>query len=168
MCVQLRNNCLACFAIVLLISLAACSSSEKSPGVTSGIHEGDRLTSFSQEITSPTSELNMKVGETHTLDITVKNTGSQAWFTGAGPNFVDAGYRWMDAKGNALAVDMETKRSSLSSSVVQPGAGESLKLQVVAPPTPGSYQMWVSMVQEGVAWFYGVGAKPLVVKVNVD
>ncbi len=147
-----------------LILLSGCSPEPKS-GAGGEIHQGDHLTSFSQQITSPIHEFRVKPGGTYIVDIDVKNTGTQPWFGGKQATSVDAGYRWLDIKGNVLPI--EGNRAALSHLAVQPGERDQLKLEVVAPPDPGSYTLWISMVQEGVAWFYLQGAKPLVLQVEV-
>jgi hypothetical protein len=152
-------------AFSLLFVLSGCKSEKKVASIPE-IHEGDHLTAYTEEITSPTHEFEVKVGETYVLDIDVKNTGAQPWFGHATSAWVDASYRWLDPKGNVLP--LEGKRTILTNAVLQPGMTEHMKLQVVAPPNPGSYTLWVSMVQEGVTWFYWEGATPLVLQVTVD
>jgi hypothetical protein len=155
--------CATCCALVALVVLWGCRSE---PKAGSEIHQGDHLTSFSQEITSPTREFKVPPGGTYTLDIMVKNTGTQPWFGGRQLASVDAGYRWIDGNGNALPI--EGNRAFLDRPAIQPGEIAALKLQVTAPTSPGSYKLWVSMVQEGVAWFYLQGAKPLVLQVTIN
>jgi hypothetical protein len=154
-----------CLAFVLVFLLCACNS-EKKAGTTEGIQEGQPLTSYSEEITSPVTGFEVKAGETYPLEITVKNTGTQAWYGHGRVAQVDASYRWLDSKGTILPI--EGNRAVLNPAVLEPGASDQLKLPVVAPPNPGSYILWVSMVQEGVIWFYGKGAKPLALRVTVD
>ncbi|HEX4169522.1 MAG TPA: hypothetical protein VHZ55_29010 [Bryobacteraceae bacterium] len=148
-----------------LIWLSSCGSQQ--PGSAAPeIHKGDRLTSFSQEITSPIHEFQVKAGGAYEVDISAKNTGTQPWFGGGDAMSVDVGYRWLDSNGSVLP--MEGKRTQLDRAAVQPGESDQLKVQVVAPSKPGSYMVWISMVQEGVVWFYAQGAKPLVLQVTVD
>lgn len=123
-------------------------------------NEEDQLISFSQEITSPVHEFRVRPGGTYIIDINVKNTGTRPWFGGGQTTWVSASYRWLDSQGNVLPI--EGKRTLLDPPVVRPGESEQLKLQVIGPPYPGSYSLWISMVQEGVDWFYRRGAKPLV------
>jgi hypothetical protein len=130
------------------------------------LQAGDPLTSFSQEIGSPVHELRAQAGSTFSLEIDTKNTGTQPWLGRALAAPVSAGYRWLDSGGTVLP--MEGNRAQLKSPVLGPGESDHLKLQVVAPPSPGSYTLWVSMVQEGVAWFFAKGAKPLALPVTVD
>lgn len=154
-----------CMGVIAAISCIACHSGQNATAV-SQIREGDRLTSFSQEITSPINQFQVKAGGTYTLDINVKNTGSQPWFGGKQPMSVDVGYRWVDADGKL--VPMEGNRAALDRPVLHPGESDGLKLQVLAPPNPGPYTLWISMVQEGVAWFFDKGTKPLTVQVTVE
>ncbi|MGA8599126.1 MAG: FkbM family methyltransferase [Bryobacteraceae bacterium] len=130
------------------------------------MHEGDALTSFSQEIGSSFSQFRMKAGETYAVDISVKNTGTQVWYGRAQVAPVNASYRWLDNTDNVLPI--EGNRAFLTRAVVRPGESDALKLDVTAPPDPGSYKLWISMVQEAVSWFYDRGAKPLVLQVTVD
>src|SRR5689334_23331390 len=116
-----------CIGFVATILLYACKS-----GQDSGVAEIHPLTSFSQEITAPIHEFQVNAGGAYTLDINVKNTGTQPWFGGARPMMVAAGYRWLDSVGNALPI--EGNRAQLSRPVVQPGESDQLKMQVVAPP----------------------------------
>jgi len=152
-----------CIGFAAMVLLTGCSSG---PEKGAEIHQGGHLTSFSQEITSPIHEFQVKPGGTYTIDINVKNTGTQPWFGGRQATSVDAGYRWLDSKGSVLPI--EGNRAVLDRPAVQPGESDELKLQVVAPPDPGSYTLWISMVQEGVTWFYLQGAKPLVLQVTVE
>ncbi len=124
------------------------------------LRAGDELSSFSQEITSPVHELRIAAGGTSTIPITVKNTGTQAWFGRVPRAPVNASYRWLDVNGNALPI--EGDRALLNRPMLSPWETDELRLQIPAPLGPGSYIIWISMVQEGVAWFYDRGGKPLV------
>lgn len=159
------NRVAISFAFAFVVLLSGCSSEKKSSSLPD-FHAGDPLTSYSQEITSPIHAFEVKVGETYTLDINVENTGTQPWYGHTATAPVLASYRWLDAKGTVLEIG--TKRTPLTNLILKPGATEQVKLQVVAPPNPGSYILWVSMVQEGVNWFYWKGTKPLALQVTVD
>jgi hypothetical protein len=127
---------------------------------------GKPLTSFSQEITSAVHEITVTSGGTYTLDVTVKNTGTEPWVQqGTGEMPVNAGYRWIGRGGAVLPI--EGARASLTRGSIGPGEADRLKLVIKAEPKPGKYSLWVSMVQEGVAWFYDKHAKPLVVNVTI-
>lgn len=152
------------FTVMAVMVLIGCGAGKKQSN-PSEIRAGDHLTSFSQEITSPVHEFQVAGGGTYPLDVTVKNISAEPWFGGGHPATVDVSYRWLDDKGNTLPI--EGNRAQFDRPEIRPGESDSLKLQVVAPAAPGSYSLWVSMVQEGVDWFYMRGAKPLVVQVTV-
>ena len=150
--------------LAMAILLSGCAQKQhRSAG--QAIHKGDRLTSFSQEIISPVHEFQVKAGGTYLLDLKVKNTGTQPWFDGVEPTSVDASYQWVDENGNVLPI--ESKRARLNRPVLRPGESDEMKLHVVAPRNPGLYTVWVSMVQEGVDWFFSRGTKPLVLHATV-
>lgn len=128
--------------------------------------KAEQLTSFSQEITCPVRDFRVKAAGTYSLDINVKNTGTQPWFAGRGPASIDVGYRWIGSGGTVIP--LEGNRALPHRSVIEPGESDQLTLQVMAPPNPGSYTLWISMVQEGVDWFYRRGAKPLVLQATVN
>jgi FkbM family methyltransferase len=129
------------------------------------IDVGDPLSSFSQEISSTAREFRARPGEVVNIEIIARNTGVQPWFGRAQSAPVNAGYRWFDISGNQLPI--EGNRAQLNSLVVRPGESDRLVLQIETPPDPGSYVLWISMVQEGVAWFYAKGANPLVLSAEV-
>ncbi len=79
---------------------------------------------------------------------------------------VDVGYRWLDATGKMLP--LEGNRAQLKSPVIKPNEADGVRLEVTAPPVPGSYTLLVSMVQEGVAWFFDRGSKPLLLQVTIS
>jgi len=128
--------------------------------------EGGRLSSFSQRITCPIDGFRLHAGSTYILDVVARNTGTQPWVGGGQALTVAASYRWVDSEGVVLPI--EGKRTQLGRRAVQPDESDPLKLQVVAPPIQGSYTLWVSMVQEGVNWFFERGAEPLILGVVVD
>jgi hypothetical protein len=154
-----------CIAFTLMIFRSGCASEKKSETARE-FHAGDPLTSYGQEITSSIQPFKVNVGEIYTRDITVKNTGTQPWYGHAPVAPVWASYRWLDSKSNVSAID--AKRTPVNNLVLQPGASEQVKLQAGAPPTPGSYLLWIYRVQDGVDWFYGEVTKPLILQVMVN
>ena len=126
----------------------------------------DPLTSFSQEITSSLTDMRFRLGESCELRIKATNTGTEPWFNASSSFPVNVGYRWLDKQGNVLSI--EGNRAPLSRDMVEPGQCCDVSLLVEAPPIPGVHQLWISMVQESVAWFYERGAKPLILSVTVD
>lgn len=136
----------------------------RNPRLTAA-QEGGRLTSFSQAITSNTSQIKIRAGTTYRLQIEVTNTGRQSWFREGQGIPVNASYRWLDSQGNTLPI--EGNRAKLGDPIMRPGDRNSLELEVAPPPLPGSYTLLLSMVQEGVAWFIDQGAVPLALPVTV-
>jgi hypothetical protein len=129
------------------------------------LRPGDELSSYSQEITSPVHDVRVAAGETCRVAITVKNTGTQPWFGRVPRAPVNASYRWLEINGDELPI--EGNRALLNRSLLSPGESDELTLQIRAPSSPGSYVLWISMVQESVAWFYSLGATPLVLQATV-
>jgi hypothetical protein len=153
-----------CTGLATVILFSGCASPKNEGSVE--VHEGAPLTSFSQEITSPIHEFQVKAGAAYVLDIAVKNTGTQPWFGSTTQMPVHAGYRWHNSNGDVLPI--EGTRAQLDRPELKPGETAQLKLTVVAPPTPGSYTLHVSMVQEGVSWFFNAGAQPLILQATVN
>jgi hypothetical protein len=146
----------------MAVALYSCASG---PGNEGGqTNTGKPLISFSQEITSPTTALQMVAGQTYPIQIVVKNSSTDTWASGQGALSVTASYRWFGKDGKMLPI--EGNRAYLPRPI-HAGDSATLALPVTAPPQPGTYDMWISMVQEGVAWFFLKGAKPLIVHVTV-
>lgn len=125
----------------------------------------DYLTSFSQEITALVTNLRLRAGGSCEVPIEATNIGTEPWFRTIPSRPVNVGYRWLDSQGNVLPI--EGNRAALDRDVVQPGQSCRALLTVTAPPVPGAYQLWISMVQEHVAWFHERGAKPLILPVTI-
>ncbi|WP_254510129.1 PQQ-dependent sugar dehydrogenase [Anatilimnocola floriformis] len=101
-------------------------------------------------------------GETKTITLTVKNTGTQAWNV-TGANQVRLGFYWGGDNDDVGAGLGEPERVYLSSgklttgaavtTSVAPGQSVVLTFTVKAPLTPGLYMLRSRMVKENVAWF---------------
>lgn len=154
------------FAVTALALFASACSGPAQEDSAGAFHPGEQLTSFSEQITSPVHDFQVKAGGEYTLNVNVKNTGSQPWFRDAPTAPVRLSYRWFGTDGKMLPI--EGQRALLSTPVLKPGDSDAMKLKVTAPPSPGSYILRVSMVQEGVNWFYDRGAKPLDLQATVS
>jgi hypothetical protein len=89
-------------------------------------------------------------GTTITVPVTVENA-TRWWLSSAFPYHpVHLSYRWRDAAG-ALAVP-EGHRSRFAAPV-PPGGSASLRVAVELPPSPGRYELAITLVQEAFAWF---------------
>lgn len=124
------------------------------------------LSSFDQAIKSGVDRLQLKPGEERNIPIVVINTGSQSWFTQGSGMVVVVGYRWLDAERQLLP--MEGSRGIPAEAIISPGQSAAVNLAIRAPDAPGRYFLSISMVQEGVAWFWQKGGEPLLLEVNVQ
>jgi hypothetical protein len=92
-------------------------------------------------------------GEVLAIPVRVTNTGVEGWSAsgvGSGTYRVAVSYRWLTPQGAPVIVEGER---TLLPADVPPGGTVELKARVPAPGQPGSYQLRVTLVQEGVAWF---------------
>jgi hypothetical protein len=107
----------------------------------------------------------MTPGQKLDLDVTFENTSPVTWPGGSGVLYtVRLGHRWL--RGGQLALDIERGGTELPA-VVEPGQSVTVRAHVTAPGAPGSYQLQVDMVHEGVAWFADKGAERKLFDVEV-
>lgn len=89
---------------------------------------------------------NWCAGETRTISITVKNSGTSPWvFNGTNP--VRIGATW-DA-------DVSYPYRTNMTANVAAGSSVTLSIVVTAPAASGTHVLHIDMVQEGVCWFAG-------------
>lgn len=96
----------------------------------------------------------MKTGQTVAADITLKNSGTKTWDANTrlgttqprdrSSAFADGGW-------------LGPNRAARVAGTVPPGGTWKFAFNFHAPPTPGSYHEFFSLVQEGVAWFSDPG-----------
>jgi hypothetical protein len=159
--------------LLVCVMLAACackSDNSASPKMDSD-RQTRRLHSYAQEISTSEGNLKAQHDATFQVDLVVKNTGPEPWPAGGQPGdkagWVDISYRWLDASGGEMLI--EGKRTLLlPREMLRPGESANVKLQVVAPPNHGNFTLRISMVHEGITWFYNAGGKPLDMQVAVD
>jgi hypothetical protein len=153
------------FVCVALLSLSMIACSEKKEAVAP---QSVPLQVFKQEISSPAPPKALKVNETATIQVTVKNIGNEPWPITAidekGTNLVALGYVWLDSAGKIIK---ESQGRVLLPNVLMPESSVNLVAKVHTPPKPGDYTLRFSMVQEQVAWFNDKGAEPFIIKVKV-
>ena len=89
-------------------------------------------------------------GQPLTLQVTLTNTGNQVW-NSAGAQPVNVAYHWYDSSG-ANAVVWDGARTPLGADVA-PNTTRTVSVTVTAPSAPGTYQLRIALVKEGVAWF---------------
>lgn len=81
----------------------------------------------------------------------VENKSNFLW-TQEGENKTNFSYRWIDANGKLAEFDGDGDRTGLPWDV-SPEDSFAVNVIVRTPPTPGRYQLILTMVQEDVAWF---------------
>ncbi len=94
-------------------------------------------------------------GERLALAVRLVNASGAPWSAAglprrAGELRTAAACRWLDAAGHALADEPER---SLLPRDVAPGETLAMTVRTTAPRQPGSYRLYVTLVQDGVGWF---------------
>jgi len=88
----------------------------------------------------------LTAGSWHEVTCRIENLGS-AFLVSAPPHPVHISYRWV-----AGPTAVEGERTRLPQSIA-PKTSAECYLGLRTPPTPGTYELRVTLVQEGVAWF---------------
>lgn len=117
-------------------------------------------------------------GSMQTIRLNVANTSDHHWPTecelGQNPGSVQLGILWFrkHTSDRALAARVAEARAALPYALA-PGGAISLAA-ILAPVTqggdmlpPGEYEVWISPIQEGVAWFFEMGDEALKFPVRV-
>lgn len=102
-------------------------------------------------------------GDTITVPVTVKNTGSKTWIA-TGTNAVHLSYHWANTAGKVVIFDGE--RTPLPGNI-SPGQEVTLQATVKAPPDPGNYVLQWDLVEEFITWFSQQGAPVVTANVTV-
>lgn len=86
------------------------------------------------------------------FNVTVKNTSDNPWKLALpGGNFgISLSYKWLSL--DKLNLVLEGTRAPVSD-IIRPGETANFPLRVYLP-APGEYILRISMIQDGVAWFY--------------
>ncbi len=121
---------------------------------TSGATDTDvfRITTFATNnavCISNTIPSTFIVGETKTISVTIRNTGSTSWTKAAG-------YRLGSANPLNNVVWGPYRVDLLDTTTVTPNSEYTFTFDVTAPSTPGSYSNQWQMVQEAVEWIGGI------------
>lgn len=162
-------SALCVFAVVLSFAIStACKSSpqgqqssSQAPADPNGVNEA--LTSFSQQITSSVSNLSVSPGQSLTVPVTVKNTGSHRLASG-GKFPITFSYKWFDG-GRMLPIEGER---TLLPRPLNPGEEVAFAAKVIAPDQGRDLTLKLTLVQEGVAWFMTSGGAPLEIPVKLQ
>jgi hypothetical protein len=95
--------------------------------------------------------------------LTVKNCSPSAWSVDKGQRYT-IGLRLRAPTGRLLR---ELRGVSVPPSALPPGGKATVLLDVELPETPGLYELFVDVVEEGVCWFSDRGSPPLVCEMQV-
>lgn len=114
----------------------------------------------------------LRVGQTMTVQLKVKNNSEVMWWARGGELndrsdnkfYIAAGNRWLDKDGKLTS---EREGHSGIPYDMKPGQEIEMPLQITAPSAPGEWTLDLDMVQEGVAWFSEKGSPTTKVKVTV-
>lgn len=126
--------------------VGAAPASTAAPAPAPGLHQP--LTAFTQKITSSAKTVSLRPKETAEIPVRIENPGSDTWMT-AGPLPITISYKFFS--GNEM-LPIEGERTFLPKPI-GPASASDVNVRVVAPPKPGKYELRVTLVQEGVAWF---------------
>lgn len=116
--------------------------------------------------------LNVSIPDTFPRDaqtnatLTVRNDGKKTWAAG-GPNRVRLGYHWFRPGSAQETFVRQLVRSELTRDVAT-GDSVTLTIPVLAPFSPGAYNLLFDLVLEGVNEFRAMGAQPLTKQVTVS
>jgi methyltransferase FkbM-like protein len=90
-----------------------------------------------------------RAAEVRSLPVEVRN-GTRTWLSSQFRYHpIHLSYRWFDTEGNVVVA--EGHRTTLPEPLA-PGASVRLDATVELPPTPGAYELCLTMVQEHFAW----------------
>ena len=95
--------------------------------------------------------------------LTVENLSPAEWRVDGGHRY-RVGVRLCSHTGRILH---ELQGIPMPPSVLLPGGKETVLLEVLLPATPGRYELFVDVVEEGVCWFSDRGSPPLVCEIQV-
>lgn len=115
---------------------------------------------FRAEITPERPPRSLKAGQRVQLVASVRNIGTETWQRGMA---IKLGNRWW--RRGALAVP-DDGRAELPRQL-PPGESADFQLTVTAPLRPGTHELELDLVQEGVAWFSERGSRSIRIQVSV-
>jgi hypothetical protein len=107
----------------------------------------------------------LRRGDIASFRVRVENRSAETWRS-TGRRRVTLTYQWRAPDGAAIVVS-DGLRTELPDDV-GPGEARELSMLVQAPPDAGAFQLFISPVQEEVAWFSDRGADAVRLPVAVD
>ncbi len=122
----------------------------------SSVSFGSALTNGAQCI-STTIPTKMYAGETKTVSVTFKNTGTKTW-TNLSPgsktgNYDASLWPWPPTTGTTALPNLLDEIPGGPSSTVAPGGSVTYSFTVTAPAVAGTYPIAYRMLEQNVAWF---------------
>lgn len=120
------------------------------------------LSTFDQRIQSSVHDLAVAANEKFDLPVRIENPGIETW-TSVGSAPVNVSYKWFQDK---KILPIEGDRTPLPKPI-DPKASADMILHIVAPNQAGKYELRVTLVQEGVAWFMTKSNNYLALSVSV-
>ncbi|MBI5652553.1 MAG: discoidin domain-containing protein [Chloroflexi bacterium] len=99
--------------------------------------------------------VSMVIGQTLSVNLRVKNTGTVAW-QATGAHAMHIGYKWLNARDEPQ-LDVEDRRTALPRALA-PDQSATFGAILVAPQTPGSYFLLWDVIGTANAWF-GAGLR---------
>lgn len=108
------------------------------------VHAADNAAFISQNVPAA-----MTTGQTSTVSVTMKNTGSTTWAPSG-----DLGYKLgtQNPQDNTLWVGT-TRIHMMPGEAILPGQSKTFTFNITAPAASGTYNFQWRMVREGVTWF---------------
>lgn len=93
----------------------------------------------------------MKSGQTYSVNVTVRNDGWDTWSEAGGYRLA---YAIVDKNAVPSCTDYDSRgRFLIPSGNITPGQSVAFTVNVVAPSTPGTYDLYYDMVRDGTTWF---------------
>jgi len=135
------------FPTVGSLTTWTCSGAEG--GAESATCAAGRLYSLNAEIVSSTIPTTMKAGESKSVTVTVRNTGSTTWNEGTAFRLGGVG----DGSGNAAKFSTTRIYITPTGTNVPTNGQYAFTFTMTAPTTLGTYNPQYRMVQDSVAWF---------------
>ena len=147
---RLRQPLLFGLTVVLAWVGVACQPAPTNPAAAPDAKDGleQPLASFRQVLTSSTTKLTLNPSEETRIPLRIENPGTETW-VGIGKYPVTASYKWF-LKGNMLPIEGER---TVFPGAIGPHKAANVDVRVVAPDKAGTYELRLTLVQEGVAWF---------------
>jgi hypothetical protein len=103
------------------------------------------------------------------LRFNVQNMGELTWLPGDNPanvSPVNVSYHWRSQDTGQFTI-YDGSRAVLNQTVAYTQNDSNIALTVLAPDTPGNYELVIDLVHEGVTWFSNAGASTYTISVQV-